>query len=420
MLGLLPYGVLVEQIKELAWDQRRRKVLLVLDDVNDECQLEALAIDRDLLGPESRIIITRDLASVKSLGLGEDEKYMPEELSDEDSLRLFNWHAFNGDPPVQDYKIISEEVVSYSKGVPLVLEVLGMDQDLSFKILEGCGFPDHDIGVLFRHFLVSIDGHKRLMMHDLIQKMAREIVRKKSTENPGGRSRLWDHEEVLKVLKNETGTEKVLGLVLNSPKSEKLDAKAFANMKNPRLLNLNCVQLGGSYEYLSKELVWLSWKGFSLECIPSSFFMKNLVALDLSYSKLEQVLYKLKYVNLSHSSLLIETPNFTGFTSLEKLLLNDCIKLKTVHNSIGGLEIMVLNMQNCPNLENLEVRSFFMSNSLVEFNMSGCSNLQWPPPDSSFSSLQFSSSISRKRIFYTTTYHHQPSVTEGPLCKQMF
>ncbi|XP_059654442.1 disease resistance protein RPV1-like [Cornus florida] len=451
----------IQLIKELAWDQRRRKVLLVLDDVDDKCQLEALAIDRDLLGPGSRVIITtRDLASVKSLGLGGDEMYMPEELSDEDSLRLFNWHAFNGDPPVQDYKILSEEVVNYSKGVPLVLEVLGssllgetvpvwrsllkklkdiphndvqeklmlslhnldgkqlglfldiacffvgMDQDLSFKILEGCGFyPDHDIGVLFRRFLVSIDGHERFMMHDLIQKMAREIVRRQSTEHPGRRSRLWDYEEVLKVLKNETGTEEVLGLVLNSPKSEKLDAKAFAKMKNLRLLNLNYAQLGGSCEHLSKELVWLSWKAFSLECIPSSFFMKNLVALDLSYSKLKQVweetkfLCKLKYLNLSHSYLLIKTPDFTGLTSLEKLLLNDCKKLVEVHRTIGRLKnLIVLDIKNCKNLKKIPL-SIFMLKSLADFNMSGCSKLEWPaffrrsPPESSFSSLQLSSSI---------------------------
>jgi hypothetical protein len=38
-------------------------------------------------------------------------------------------------------------------------------------------------------------------MHDLIQEMGREIVRKEAASNPGERSRLWAHQDVLNVLK---------------------------------------------------------------------------------------------------------------------------------------------------------------------------------------------------------------------------
>jgi hypothetical protein len=43
-------------------------------------------------------------------------------------------------------------------------------------------------------------------MHDLIQDMGREIVRKESVSNPGERSRLWSHNEVLDVLKGNLVT----------------------------------------------------------------------------------------------------------------------------------------------------------------------------------------------------------------------
>jgi hypothetical protein len=37
-------------------------------------------------------------------------------------------------------------------------------------------------------------------MHDMIRDMGREIVRKKSPNDLGKRSRLWFHEDVLNVL----------------------------------------------------------------------------------------------------------------------------------------------------------------------------------------------------------------------------
>ncbi|MCI60935.1 TMV resistance protein N-like, partial [Trifolium medium] len=38
-------------------------------------------------------------------------------------------------------------------------------------------------------------------MHDLIQDIGREIVRKELASNPGERSRLWSYNDVLDVLK---------------------------------------------------------------------------------------------------------------------------------------------------------------------------------------------------------------------------
>ena len=37
-------------------------------------------------------------------------------------------------------------------------------------------------------------------MHDLVQQMGTQIVRQESSHNPGERSRLWCHKDVLKVL----------------------------------------------------------------------------------------------------------------------------------------------------------------------------------------------------------------------------
>ncbi|XP_059654444.1 disease resistance protein RUN1-like [Cornus florida] len=248
----------IEVIKKRAW---HRRVLLVLDDVDNVRQLRALAINRDLLRGGSRIIVTsRDLSSLSSLRLDKvSEVYELDVLNEQESLKLFSWHAFRSNRLEKDYEYLSQKVVSSAKGLPLVLEILGsflsdktepewkgkleklekipdhdvqqklalsfnalddkqkglfldiacffvgMDQHLPIKILKGCDFYlESDIGVLSRRCLVSIDGHNQLKMHDLIQDMAREIVRQECPEEPGERSRLWFHEDILDVLRNNT------------------------------------------------------------------------------------------------------------------------------------------------------------------------------------------------------------------------
>lgn len=46
-------------------------------------------------------------------------------------------------------------------------------------------------------------------MHDLVRDMCRNIVYQKSPNEPGKRSRLWDHKDINHVLKKNTGTEEV-------------------------------------------------------------------------------------------------------------------------------------------------------------------------------------------------------------------
>lgn len=68
-----------------------------------------------------------------------------------------------------------------------------------------------------------------------------------------------------------------------------LKTDAFKRMRKLRLLKLNYVQLAGSYDNFPKTIEWLSWHGFPLKSIPVEFPLTNLVVLDLSHSRLEQV-----------------------------------------------------------------------------------------------------------------------------------
>ena len=229
-------------------------VLVIVDDVDQLEQLNAIAGSRHWFGSRSRIIITtRDKQLLKNL----DGVYPTKPMGDSESLELFSWHAFENNHPTKGYEDISRSVVAYSGGLPLALEVLGsflsgsstqewknalkklkripndqvqkklrisfdalsdntvkdifldiscfligMDKNYVEKILDGCGFfAEIGIKVLIQRCLLTIGARNKLMMHDLLRDMGREIVRENYPKEPGKRSRLWLHEDVMDILK---------------------------------------------------------------------------------------------------------------------------------------------------------------------------------------------------------------------------
>jgi hypothetical protein len=233
----------------------RKKVLLVLDDVNELNQLENLVGKQDWFGPGSRVIITtRDKHLLMTHGV--HKTYEVGLLLQNEALNLFCLKAFKGDKPQEGYLDLSKEVVDYTGGLPLALEVLGsylygrnvdlwhsaikkirsvplrkiqdkleisyesldpMEKDVFldiacfFKgmkidkvidILENCGyFPKIIIQVLIDRSLITLDRvNNKLGMHDLLQEMGRNIVFQESPNDPGRRSRLWSKEDIDSVL----------------------------------------------------------------------------------------------------------------------------------------------------------------------------------------------------------------------------
>jgi hypothetical protein len=94
---------------------------------------------------------------------------------------------------------------------------IGMDKEYASKILNGCGFfPDIGISILIQRSLVTINKKNELRMHDMIRDMGREIVRKKSPSDPGKRSRLWFHDDVLNVLNKHMVRGKCIYICINT------------------------------------------------------------------------------------------------------------------------------------------------------------------------------------------------------------
>ncbi|CAN1228224.1 Disease resistance protein RUN1 [Linum perenne] len=129
--SLLSEGKVCEQ--DLDVDYRRErlsrlKVVLVLDDVETTQQLEQLLLGEildptKLFGPGSIIIITSRNQQV--LIQANAKIHTVEGLDSSESLHLFSLHAFKQCSPFDDLMDQSRRVVSYCKGNPLALKVLG-------------------------------------------------------------------------------------------------------------------------------------------------------------------------------------------------------------------------------------------------------------------------------------------------------
>ena len=240
----------VDEGKQIIRDRlRSQKVLIVLDNVNEKSQLDAIAGSHDWFGFGSRIIITsRDK---QLLTIHDVELYEAKTLDNNKALELFSLNAFKQPYPEKDFVNLSKDFVKYTQGLPLALEVFGrslyktaidvwrssLDElnenpngtivekfeisyrgldrnvrelflDIAFffkgmdkkRVADILGSPGYlaNIDILKNRSLITILGEK-LWMHDLLQEMGREIVRR---EELGRRRWLWNHEDFFSILSN--------------------------------------------------------------------------------------------------------------------------------------------------------------------------------------------------------------------------
>ncbi|VVA38423.1 PREDICTED: TMV resistance [Prunus dulcis] len=296
-----------------------RKVLLVLDDVDDMDQLHKLVGACDWFGVGSRIIITtrdKQLLTAHCVNLIYEVKI----LDDPEALELFCWHAFKrSEPPLGDYVKFAERAIRYAQGLPLALEVLGsylyggsidkweaaLDGFKSRKIQDvlkisydaldyivkevfldiACFFkgksrrdvteillvagglnPMYSIEVLIEKALISVEGNQ-ILMHNLLEEMGKDIVRQESPGEPGQRSRLWFHEDVYHVFANNTGTNRIRGIVANFPNQDDkicLNLKSFSTMKNLKIFIIRNGCISGDIGCLPRSLL-LRWNRCHLQ-----------------------------------------------------------------------------------------------------------------------------------------------------------
>ncbi|XP_048325943.2 disease resistance-like protein DSC1 [Ziziphus jujuba] len=102
---------------------KRKRVLVVFDDVDKLSQFKSLVQEPDQFGCGSRIIVTtRDERVLRNINA---HIHKVEQLNSDEALQLFHLNAFRTCSPITDYSKLSQGVVNCAKGIPLALEVLG-------------------------------------------------------------------------------------------------------------------------------------------------------------------------------------------------------------------------------------------------------------------------------------------------------
>ena len=233
-----------------------RRVLIIIDDINQIKQFDSLIPQIKSLGLGSRVLVTsrdRNLLNNITQGQGENALYEVKELTFIESSRLFNWHAFCSEEPSDGFHDLAKEVVQACGGLPLALEVmgaflydkktpddvicwhqaskdLGMNVDISkrlkisydslnsqeqemfldiscflagkeenfaTKIWESCDSfrsPQLSLRILRDKSLIKINGcEHKISMHDILCDMGKEVVMRQS-HVAGERSHLWNPE----------------------------------------------------------------------------------------------------------------------------------------------------------------------------------------------------------------------------------
>ncbi|KAL8105978.1 disease resistance protein RPV1-like isoform X2 [Apium graveolens] len=395
---------------------RTRSILLILDDVDKREQLQALAGGMDWFGSGSRVVITtRDKHLLDVHGV--DKIYDVKELNDDEALELFSWKAFKRSKPDESWIEISKRAVFYGQGLPLAMEIIGselfgktidewectlqkyksipnrkiqeilrisfdnleenekaifLDIACFFKeekldhvkhILNACGFYSKSgIRELTDKSLIAVKEN-RLWMHDLIQDMGREVVRQESPLDPGKRSRLWFHEDIVRVLSDNMGTDKLEAIVLDLPRQVhevEWNDEAFEKMKNLRMLKVDQYQIGcfsKAPKHLPNNLRVLFWDDYPSSSLPPDFHPKKLVILELRYSRiaLEKPFKRYDYLthmDLRHCSSIKEVPDISQIPNLVDLSFDGCTNLVKFHDSVGFLHKLVrLSVWGCTSLK---------------------------------------------------------------------
>ncbi|XP_028773911.1 protein DA1-related 4-like [Neltuma alba] len=104
---------------------QNKKILLILDNVDNSIVAADLTKVLDWFGEGSRIIITsRDMQVLKNASVAFSTYHVPD-LDFEDAFHLFNLKAFKQNEPSKGDMELSKSVVKYCHGNPLALVVLG-------------------------------------------------------------------------------------------------------------------------------------------------------------------------------------------------------------------------------------------------------------------------------------------------------
>ncbi|XP_039156373.1 disease resistance protein RPV1-like [Eucalyptus grandis] len=416
-------------INQLKRGLKEKKVLVVLDNVNDKNQLETLAGSHKWFTRGIRIIVTvRDRRTILDrIIIDEDEqkrhvRYIeyPVKLMPLDrSIQLFSKHAFRSNTPPKDWLNFSKDVILSIGRLPLTLEVVGSlfagtdrskwDETLKDLKQVPCqevrealmisfnklGRHNQEIFLDIACFCIGEDKMHAYYMwtdcgycpHRAIEDLLLMSLIKIDEDNT-----FWMHNEVRdlgryivkEVSFEDAGKRRWVEIGENtldilSSIEEKGDVRALtlgithdltpeelACLPKLRFLGGQTLNFVGDFKNLLKKLQWLSWHHFLPNFSATNLHLVNLVVLNLSRS------------NITH--------DWNGWRQIEMakrlkfLDLTECYNLTRTpdFSEFGKLEKLIF--ARCCQLSTID-SSISKLKRLSTLNIQGCASLEGLPEE---------------------------------------
>ncbi|KAF3606819.1 hypothetical protein DY000_02045940 [Brassica cretica] len=425
-------------MKERLCDKR---VFIILDDVDNVKQLEALADETTWFGNGSRIVVTTENKELL-WEHGINNIYHMGFPSDEEALEILCRYCFRKKHLYHDFEKLVPRVTKLCGNLPLGLSVVGsslrgkkedviirletiIDRDIEDVLRVGYGSLDENEQTLFLHIavffnykdsdlvktmfadsdvdvkqglkilvnrsLIEITTHGEIIvMHRLLQQVGKKAIHK---QEPWKRRILIDAPEICDVVEHAKGTRNVVGISfdISSIREVSISQKAFKRLLDLRFLRVYKRKYDGNARmHIPGEMEFpccvrlLDWEAYPTKSLPPSFHPEYLVELHMPNSQLEklwegtQPLPNLKKMDLSGSFHLKELPNLSNGTSVELLDLRCCESLVEIPSSCSDLhKLQKLWVTGCVNLQAIPVHMNLAS--LEEVFMGGCSRLRNKP-----------------------------------------
>ncbi|XP_033142917.1 protein VARIATION IN COMPOUND TRIGGERED ROOT growth response isoform X2 [Brassica rapa] len=414
---------------------KNQKVLIFIDDFDDQVVLEALVGQTQWFGSGSRIVVvTNDKQYLRAHGINHIyEVYLPTE---ELAVEMLCRSAFRKKAAPEGFEELVAKVTGLAGSLPLGLNVLGSSlrgrdkeywMDLLPRLQNGLdgkiektlrvsydGLTSEEDKALFRHIaclfqwekvtylklLLADSGlsvtvglenladksliHVRedyVKMHRLLEEMGRGIVR---LEEPEKREFLVDAQDICDVLSQDTGTHKILGIKLNIDEIDELNVheNAFKGMRNLRFLEIHSKK---RYEIGNEEVTIHLPENF--DYLPPKLKILDWFGYPMRClpSKFRpEKLVKLKMVNSKLEKL------WEGIVSLT------CLKEMDMWGSTNLIEMP--DLSKATNLETLKLRKCYSlvklpssiphPNKLKKLDLRNCRNVETIPTGISLKSLK--------------------------------
>ncbi|KAF8029496.1 hypothetical protein BT93_E2029 [Corymbia citriodora subsp. variegata] len=326
-----------------------KRVLIVLDNVDDFEQIKPLTENLCWFGPGSRIILTsRRKEVIVHYNVQEIREHELLPMNENHALKLFYKHAFRSNHPPEDYGSLPSDIMSAVGRLPLAIEMVGKCLYDKSKVIWGetlqklerepeknvkrvltesynhlgettreifldiaCffigvektipyymwnareRFPNSGVLELQNLSFLKIGEGNKLLMDKQLKILGRAMVKNENLANPWLRSRLWDYEDVKTTLQQRQVANNVeaLRVTPNFNQDElainRFHCDDFCHLSNVRFLELDNVDIEGNPENLLPRLVWLDWHGCHEKSKLFALNMEKLVILGLGSSQVQ-------------------------------------------------------------------------------------------------------------------------------------